>query len=169
MSEDKYEHLLAEARRRRDEAQVIEVEEERTKLVVFSLGEELYAFEGKFVREVLRYEKITFVPGSSQLIHGIINVRGEIESVLNLHGMLGLADSERSSRSRIVMAVTDSVRSGILVDSVDDVADVAVSSIQPPLTTFEGPLKEYACGVSGYEGRNLVLISLSKVLAKLLH
>lgn len=163
----KHERLLAEAKTRREEARVVEVEEERIKLVIFSLAGESYAFPGTEIREILRFEKITFVPGSPQIILGIINIRGDIESVLNIHQLLGLPDSEPTANSRIAIATSAGIRSGILMDSVEDVTDVPLSSIEPPLATFDKSVKEFVVGVTQYGGRNVTLLSVGTLLGKL--
>ena len=162
-----HECMLAEAGRRREEARIVEVEEARVKLVIFLLCSEYYAFSGKDIREILRFEKITYVPGSSQVILGIINVRGDIESVLNIHWLLGLPDLEPTARSRIVIATNGEIRSGILVDSVEDVTDIPVGSIQPPLATMEKSIKEFVVGVTDYRGRNVTVLGLENILDKL--
>jgi len=166
-NENNHECILAEARRRREEARIVEVEEEKIKLVIFSLSGDFYAFPGKEIREILRFEKITYVPGSPQIILGIINVRGDIESVLNIHRLLSLPDSQANANSRIVIAANDGVRSGILVDSVEDVTDVPVSSIQPPIATFDKSIKEFVVGVTDYRSRNVTLLGVGNILGKL--
>jgi len=163
----KHEGILAEARKRREEARIVEVEEEKIKLVIFSLSGESYAFAGKDIREILRFEKITYVPGSPQTILGIINVRGDIESVLNVHKLLGLPDSHPTTNSRIVIATSEGIRSGILVDSVEDVTDVPASSIQPPIATFDKSIKEFVVGVTDYHGGSVTVLGVGKVLGKL--
>lgn len=77
--------LWEEVNRRREAVPAVLVEEEKIKLVIFSLGQDRYAFPGKDVKEILRCEKITYVPGSPPVIHGIINNRGDIESVIKLN------------------------------------------------------------------------------------
>ena len=165
--QSKHEWILAEAGRRREEAKVVGVEEDKIKLVIFSLLGELYAFAGKDIREILRFEKITYVPGSPQIILGIINLRGDIESVLNIHKLLGLSDSRPMANSRILIATSESARTGILVDSVEDVTDVPISFIQPPIATFDKSIKEFVVGVTDYHGRSVAVLGVSNVLNKL--
>ena len=82
-----------------DQNNVIRVEEEKIKLVIFSLRGDYYAFYGKQVKEILRFREITYVPGCPDYIMGIINVRGDIESVLNLHLMMGIPETEQTRTS----------------------------------------------------------------------
>ena len=165
--ESKCERILAEIKKRRKDPKIVDVEEEKVKLVVFSLCEESFAFHGADIREIVRYQKVTFVPGSPHVILGIINLRGDIESVLSIHRLLGLPDSEWDSRSRIILAQGEGIGSGILVDSVEDVADVPVSSIQPPIGTFDKSSMEFITGVTLHGGRNVTVLSTAKVLGKL--
>lgn len=165
--DEKNKQILAQARRRREEARIVEVEEEKVKLVIFSLAGDCYAFHGEGIREILRFEKITFVPGSPQIILGVINVRGDIESVLNIHKLLGLPASQATAKSRIIIASNGAVRSGILVDSVEDVADVPAGSIQPPIATFDKSIKEFVVGVTDQGGRNVAILGIKNILGKL--
>lgn len=165
--DEKNKNILAQARKRREEARIIEVEEEKIKLVIFSLAGDFYAFAGEDIKEILRVEKIAFVPGSPQIILGVINVRGDIESVLNIHKLLGLPDSQPTPNSRIIIAASAEVRSGILVDTVEDVTDVPAGSVQPPIATFDKSLKEFVVGVTEQGGHNVTILGIKNILGKL--
>jgi purine-binding chemotaxis protein CheW len=135
-------------------------------LVIFTLNGDLYALAGADVRELLPYETVTFVPGSPDAIEGIINLRGEIESVLDLHRILGLAPSEPTPHGRIVMAARDGVRSGIRVDSVVDVVSVAAGAVKRPLSTLDPNVRAYAAGGETlYDGRYVTLLDTGKLFA----
>ncbi len=162
----KYEHILAEARRRRKDAGIVEVDEERIKLVIFSLCDSTFAFHGKNIKEILRLDKITYVPGTPDTILGIINVRGDIHSVLNIHKLLNLPEPSTTSASRVIIAESERVRSGIRVDSVIDVIDFPVRSIQPPISTLDRTMKEFVSGETTYG--NVTILSVERLLEKLI-
>lgn len=164
---EKHEHFLAEAERLREEAGIIHVEEEWVKLVIFLLGADLYAFYGKDIKEILRFETPTYVPGSPPIILGIINVRGDIESVLSVRRVLGLSESHPTARSRILLAAADGIRSGILVDEVQDVTDVPVGSIRPAGNSLDTSLEDLVVGITLYEGRDVTVLGVGRLLWKL--
>lgn len=158
------ERILEQVRRRREEAKIVDVDEERVKLVTFTLGGNHYAFPGADIKEILPLMKIAYVPGTPESILGIINVRGDIESVLSGCRVLGLPLSEPTSRSRIVIAESNGVRSGILVDSVEDVSDFPSSSIQPPIPTLDTSIRDYVTGEMSQSGKTTTVLSVERIL-----
>jgi len=106
----KNERILAEVEKRKRQAQSAEAVEEKTEMVIFTLGDDVYAFYGHHVKEILPYEKITLVPGCPDSIIGIINVRGDIESVINLHKLIGIPESRISRKTRIIIAAEQEIK-----------------------------------------------------------
>lgn len=88
-------------------------------LVIFHLGDELYALPTAETREVVTYQRPRRLPGADPWVQGVINLRGEIIPVCDLAAALGL--QQRCSNGRIV--VCDSPRGGVGL-SVDDVRAV---------------------------------------------
>ena len=166
-NKEKSERILAEVARRKKQDKIVDVDEKNIKLVIFSLVGDYYAFPGEDIKEILPWEQSTYVPGSPDVILGIINVRGEIESVFNIHKFLGFSDAEHTPSSRIVIANTKSIRSGVLVDSVEDVADVPESTIKPPVATLHQSIKDFVVGETIHNNRNVTLLNVEKILANL--
>lgn len=165
---DRSDRILSEARRRKAENRIAGREAEPLDLVIFSLHDNLYAFGGRDVKELLPYETVTFVPGCPNAIEGIINVRGNIESVLNLHRILGMAPSEPTRSTRIVMAARDGIRSGIRVDAVVDVVTSAAGPPDRPLSTLDPTVREFAVGGETlYEGRYVTLLDVGKIFSRI--
>jgi purine-binding chemotaxis protein CheW len=99
---------------------------------------------------------------------GVIYFQGAVESVLDLKKVLGLGDTARTRDSRIVLVEAQGLRSGILVDGVEDVVDWATEEILPPLTTVEQNQKEYIAGEADYHGRTLVVLDLALLFRRVL-
>ena len=165
----KSERILEQVKKRREEARILDVDEERVKLVVFTLLDRHYAFPGAEIKEILPLAKIAYVPGTPDYILGIINVRGDIESVLSGHGALGLPYSEPASGSRILIAESNGVRSGILVDSIEDVSDFPASSIRPPISILDSSIRDYVTGETSYNGKSTTVLSVERILKGVLH
>ena len=142
----KSDRMLAEIKKRMDEAETINVEEEKALVVIFRLHGDCYAFWGDDIKEILLPEEIVYVPGCPEFIDGIINVRGDIESVLNLHKLMGLEESSLTGATRIIIAEKDGIRSGIRVDSVEDVIEVPTETIKPPIPTLDKAIREFSLG-----------------------
>lgn len=164
----KTDQILEEIRKRKSCTETVEVEEEKAELVIFILNGDHYAFYGSDIREILPYQEIAFVPGCPDSILGIINVRGDIESVVNLHKIMSLGETQVTKNSRIIIAQKEGIRSGILVDSVEDVINVPVGILKRPLSTLEKGIREVAIGGETiYGGKYVTLLDLSKIFAKI--
>ena len=159
--------ILDELRRRETKDKIVDVEENTIKVVIFSLLEETYAFRGPEVKEILPLLPVYYVPGSPDFIPGVINIRGDIESVININRFLGLPDSVTSPKSRIAIVDIGGVRSGIIVDSVEDVIDIPESFVKPPLSTLNKAVREYVSGELMYQDRNVTLLDMGKIFGSL--
>lgn len=161
--EQKNEQILRMVKKMRQEEAVVDVNVKTEKLVVFALADDLFAFAGQHVKEILVSQEISFVPGSPGFLLGVMNVRGDIESVASLATILGIPQERASPRNRILIAEDNEVRSGILVERVEDVVDVPSDSIKPPLATMNGTITRYLKGETEYRGRNVLVLDLPKV------
>ena len=167
IDKSKSDFVLEEAKLRREKDKIINIEEERVKVVIFTLSGGDYAFYGDEVKEILSQANIFYVPGTPRFIHGVINVRGEIESVINLAAFLGLPDSVKAANSRILIAAGDEIRSGVLVESVEDVLDIPVNSIKPPLPTLGQSIKGFIAGEFIYSNKTVTLLSVRRIFEKI--
>lgn len=163
----KNDHILFEMKKRKCKEKNVDVGEEKVKLVIFSLLEDYYAIDGAYIKDILPVGKITFVPGSSDYILGIINMRGDIESVLDINKIMGLPERQTDKNSRIAIAEKEGIRSGILVDSVLDVIDVHKSSIKTPVATPSKSLQEFVVGYTTYNNKSAYLIDVGRIFGKI--
>ncbi len=161
----KSDDLLDEVKRSLHEKDIIDVDEERVKIVVFNSGGKRYAFYGRDIREILPPREIFPVPSLPEFLPGLINVRGDIESVIDIRCFLGGAQSD-AAKCLIAMAVQGTFRSGILIDSVEDVVDLPVSAIKPPLSTLDGAARELAAGEIELGGATATLLNIETLADK---
>jgi len=145
---------------------IVDVEEARVKIVIFSIAEELYAFYGADVREILPPAEISPVPGLPEFLPGLINVRGDVESVVDIRHFLQIP-SPPLLQGFIVLAAKDGVCSGVLVDAVIDVDDILVGDISPPLSTLEAGIREFIVGEFDYGARSVALLDVGNIFAKI--
>lgn len=161
----KSELILDELKLRQRSREIVDVEEERVKVVIFTCCGDRYAFYGGEVREFLPNCEISWVPGLPEYLPGLINVRGDIESVIDMAPFLG-AGKKEGRTGLIAMAVRDDFRSGVMIDSIEDVVDVPVNDIKPPLATLNGAARELVLGELDYGGGLVTLLDLGKFGAK---
>lgn len=159
--------IIEELGKLKGRATTVDVEVETVKVVIFTLGDGCFALPGSDVKEILPFMEIFPIPGAPGFIPGVINNRGDIESVINLNRFLDLPDSERTSASRILIAAKAGVRSGLIVDSVLDVVDIPVDAIKPPLLTLDDAKKELVTGEMRYGSRTVVVLDVSRLFGKL--
>ncbi|MES3006956.1 MAG: chemotaxis protein CheW [Pseudomonadota bacterium] len=133
------------------------------KFVTFLLGHENYAVHASSVNEVLRYTDITPVPGSPGYILGIINLRGDVLTVIDTREVFGLPALKVSSHSRIVVVELEDCVVGVLVDRVAEVVDLHESGIEPSPNTGNDYAARFMRGVYHHNDNLLVLVDFSKL------
>jgi len=140
-------------------------EDEVLQWVTFQLDRETYGINVMQVQEVLRYTEIAPVPGAPDYVLGIINLRGNVVTVIDTRSRFGLPPAEVSENSRIVIIEADKQVIGILVDSVAEVVYLRSSEIDvaPSVGTEESA--KFIQGVSNRDGELLILVDLNKLLS----
>lgn len=157
--------ILAQPRPSRDA--IVSVDEETHKWVIFELAGERFGFQGERVREILARARVFFVPGCPPSMEGVINVRGDIETVIRPHALLQLPDGrdEPGRASTILIGRGDGITSGIRVDRVVDLLDLPQSAIQPLPVTLPEAWRGLAVGVTCHDERAVTLLDLVLLLA----
>ena len=135
-------------------------ESEYVHVLQFFLAGELYAFEGKFVREVRVAQDITPIPCTPSFVSGVVNLRGEILTVLDTKQLLGLPPEDRPTHKLVVLRHAET-QIGFLIDEIVGVSPVALKELQRPLTTMPA---EQARRISGLTGDPMVLIDVEALL-----
>ena len=153
------------ARKRQTGGEVVNVDEPTVKLVFFTLGEQWYAFHGENIREVLADNEVYYLPGCPSSMEGVINVRGDIESVIRLRALLGLPEVKASASSRILLGKASAMSSGIRVDRVEEVLDVLQSAIQSPPHTLPEHLRPIVLGIVMYREHLVHLLDLERIFS----
>lgn len=143
--------------------EIINVDEPVIKLVIFELGGEWFALPGEAIREILPQVDVHFVPGCPPSLEGVINVRGDIESVIRLSELLGKPLAEPAAASVILRGVGGGMRSGIRVDRVVDVLDKVQSAIQPSPATLPEHLRHIVSGLTQHQSNPVVILDLNRI------
>jgi purine-binding chemotaxis protein CheW len=141
-------HALAQDAADEDEAERIEV-------VEFLLAHETYAVESRYVREVFPLEDLTPLPCTPAFVLGIVNLRGEILSVIDIKKFFDLPEKGLTDLNRIIVLQNGTMVFGILADVITGVRRIPVAEIQPSLPTFTGIREDYLKGVT--PGRMVIL------------
>lgn len=144
---------------------VEEKREKTTKLIVFSLGEEFYGLGAEYAREIVHAERIAVVPCAPDFIEGVINLRGEIISVINLAKILNIHDKTRIGERWVIIVGAGSIEAALHVDFIKGVFDVPQSFIEPPLATLEQMPAQYLKGEARVDDMLVGILDLENILA----
>ena len=140
-------------------------EGELKRWVTFRLGQELYGVNVMQVREVLRYTDIAPVPGAPDYVLGIINLRGNVVTVIDTRKRFGLEPATVNDNTRIMITESGDHVVGILVDSVAEVADLNTNDIDETPSVVTDDSAKFISGVCNTNDELLILIDLTKLLS----
>ncbi len=132
--------------------------------VTFQLEDETYGINVMQVREVLRYSEIAPVPGAPDYVLGIINLRGNVVTVIDTRSRFGLMEGEVTDNTRIIVIESERQVIGILVDSVAEVVYLRSSEIDTTPSVGTDESAKFIQGVSNRDGKLLILVDLNKLL-----
>ncbi len=119
-------------------------------LVEFELNNELYALDIELAREIVEMMPITSIPRSPPYISGVINLRGEITSIVNLNMVFGIPDNDGVENKKIIVLVPDAGTGGnmgIIVDDVQSVVQVSQDSIYDVGASITSDINAYVKGI----------------------
>ncbi len=132
--------------------------------VTFRLDDEKYGIRVMQVQGVLRMTEIAPVPGAPDYVLGIINLRGNVVTVIDSRKRFGLAEADMDDSTRIVIIEADKHVVGILVDSVAEVVDLRSSEIDAAPNVGNDDSSKYIQGVSSKDKELLILVDVNKLL-----
>ncbi|MEN0064298.1 MAG: chemotaxis protein CheW [Myxococcota bacterium] len=129
-----------------------------TQLCTFHVDDLLFALEVIRIQEVIRFEQITQVPLSSQIVRGLINLRGQIVTAVDLRSRLGLPPSDDEGAPMNVVIRLEEGLISIIVDDIGDVIEVDENSFEPPPPTLPTHLRHVVDSVCKLPDRLLLVL-----------
>lgn len=154
--------LKARAKVWAQEPEPAEVESDWLEVVEFDLAGEAYALPLAQVREVSLLKELTPVPCTPPFILGIINLRGELRTVIDLKKFFDLPEKGITDLNKIIMIQNEEMQLGILADSVRTVRRIRIADLQPALPTMTGISADYLRGMTS---DRLVVLDSGKILS----
>ncbi len=123
------------------------------------LGKDLYGIEIEYIDNIIVMQNITRVPKSQPYFLGVINLRGEVVSVMSLRLKLGLEEAEFTSATRIIIVKPDpqAASIGIIVDEVNEVINLKDDDIEHIKYDDKDGKKAFSKGL-GKLGSDLVIL-----------
>jgi purine-binding chemotaxis protein CheW len=117
------------------------------------------------VQEVIRYQEMTQVPTAPRAISGLINLRGQIVTAIDLRCRLGLKDRPAGALPMNVVVRTDDGAVSLLVDEIGDVLEVEPSSFERPPETMIRAAHDVITGVYKLKGKLLLILDTAKAVS----
>ena len=139
--------------------------DEELQWVTFKLENEVYGINVMQVQEILRYSEIAPVPGAPLYVLGIINLRGNVVTVIDTRARFGLEPCDVTDNTRVVVIESESQVIGILVDSASEVVYLKASEIDDAPNVGNEESARFIRGVSNRDGELLILVDLDKLLS----
>jgi len=137
---------------------------ESVQFVVVSINQQLYSFLIEDVVEILRVPVITTIPGISPLIEGVINLRGNIIPVVNLHKQFNLPIPKKHKKNRVVIVQGRNENIGLMVEEVRMVTKFEATNVEP--TSGQALEEDMFSGFAKLDEQVIGVLNLDKVLYK---
>ena len=134
---------------------------ERIEIVEFLLSSERYGLELRYVREVWPLKDLTPIPCTPPFVLGVINVRGQILSVIDLKKLLDLPEKGLGDLNKVLILKSDTMEFGILADDIIGVRSVPLRELKQSVPTLTGLGQEYLKGVSK---ERLIVLDAGQIL-----
>ncbi len=134
--------------------------------VTFQLDHETYGINVMQIQEVLRYTEIAPVPGAPDYVLGIINLRGNVVTVIDTRKRFGLPEAEVTDNTRIVVIEVDNQVVGILVDSVAEVVYLRQSEMETAPNVGNEESAKFIQGVCNKNGELIILVEFEKMMSE---
>jgi len=132
--------------------------------VTFQLADEIYGINVMQVQEVLRMSEIAPVPGAPQAVMGIINLRGNVVTVIDTRELFNLPTGDLTEQTRIMIVECNKITVGLLVDGVAEVVNIDNAEIDATPSVGGDDNSRYIQGVYNMDGGILILVDLDKLV-----
>ncbi len=136
----------------------------RHKISTFRVYGELFGVDALLVQEVSRYLELTPVPLAPHAVGGVMNLRGEVVTALDLRRLLGRPDRAEGSQPMNVVLRNEGGSVSLLVDDIESVEDVEDEAFEPIPDTVTGAAREFLSGAYKLPDGLLLTLDVSRVL-----
>jgi purine-binding chemotaxis protein CheW len=133
-------------------------------LCTFYLNGHFFGVDVQSVQEVIRYQEMTRVPLAPRDVSGLINLRGQIVTAIDLRSRLGLPDRLPDRKPMNVVVRSDDGVISMLVDEIGDVQEVREDAFEPPPETLQGEARNLIRGTYKLDNRLLLVLDTEKAV-----
>jgi purine-binding chemotaxis protein CheW len=124
----------------------------------FYLGDQYFGLDVLKVQEIVRHQTLTKVPLAHSMVRGLINLRGQIVTAIDLRRRLGMPELAEDREPVNVVLQTDDGAVSLLVDEIGDVLEVSDEDFERPPETLQGSSRDLIRGAYKLNGELLVIL-----------
>ena len=141
-----------------------EINSDTVELASFFVGEALCGMDILKVQEINKLIEMTRVPQAPEYVLGILNLRGEIVTIIDLGKKLGLKSTELNDKTRNIIVNSNGEHIGLMVEQISDVIQVEWEKVEPPPANISDVQGKYFTGVFKTADRLIGILDVEKVL-----
>ncbi|MCP4707447.1 MAG: purine-binding chemotaxis protein CheW [Planctomycetes bacterium] len=132
--------------------------------VSFYIGDQLMGADIQQAQEINRFLDTTDVPHAPDFVKGVMNLRGEVVTVLDLRKILNLEEIEITEHNRNLIVQADDEQVGIMVDRISDVVIAKATEVEAPPANINGMDSRYFKGVYKLDEELMVILDIDEVV-----
>ena len=144
------------------------LDKEIKQFVAFKVGDQEYGADIHKVSIIEKNLNTARVPTTPDYIKGVVNLRGEIVTVMSLRLKFDLPEIEEDDDTRTIIFKFNEALLGIIVDAVDEVISLKESDIESVTQITNDRSLDYILGIAKVEGRLITLLNIEKLITELL-
>jgi purine-binding chemotaxis protein CheW len=130
----------------------------------FTVGDLYLGIDVLRVKEVIRYQEMTRVPLAHAVVRGLINLRGQIVTAIDLRRRMDLPEGESTLTQVNIVVETEDEAISLIVDEIGDVVEVSEQLFERPPDTLRGPTRELIRGTYKLPNRLLLILNVEQAV-----
>lgn len=134
--------------------------------VIFKLDKEEYGLDIMKVITIEKYQEVVKTPNTPEYITGIINLRGSVLPVYSLRKKFNLKEKEPNENTKIIVTVTNDMKIGFIVDSVQEILNIDDKNIEEAPKIVTGINRKYIKSIAKMEERMVILIDIDLIISE---
>lgn len=142
-----------------------ESEIKEIQVACFRLLDDLYAVDIMRIKEIIRPQKLTYLPKAPTFIEGVINLRGAVIPIVDLRKRFNMPERQDGSATRLLIVRLADQTLGLVVDDVTEVITVQINDIKPPPAVSDGVIADYLLGVCLAGEVLVMLLDIDRLLS----
>jgi purine-binding chemotaxis protein CheW len=132
--------------------------------ILFELAGTTYGLRSEFVQQIVMIEDIAALPNAPAAVAGVVFVRGQVVTAMDLRVRFGFEPIERDLRSRLIVTNHDQRVVGLIVDSAREFVRIPATAIEPTPQAITGLSGQYLAGIASIKDRLILILNLEAVL-----